>query len=287
MATRPSLPARATWHNHFPCILLLGLYACTMFSAAAFAEPVSESLPAADQAALADENFSSAESQTKRFYLFFGMVNNYPRLEDAEREIDAGINGPFRLIAPGFSDVQTFSDQRDQGKIWNFFIGVGYDLSDRWDVFFQMGHTAGKLHTEATDFSLLLLPLHTDVVLKRSSFFIGPGIAYHPFGMVDRREYDSVWERIKGARPFVATTLHWNYQTFSADVSAGFRPFGNVYHEEEDLEWSVMSAGVTAGADIPVSERDVLAMNIQYEIFFRYGSDFSGPAFNVYWKHYL
>ncbi|HIJ66011.1 MAG TPA: hypothetical protein HPP77_08670 [Candidatus Hydrogenedentes bacterium] len=221
------------------------------------------------------------------WYFYTGNVNVHPRLDDAEKEIDRMINRRFRLFAPGFDDIRTFSDQRDDMMIWNGLIGVGRTLSRHWDFFFQAGYAAGKVRTEATDLSIFLIPLQTDITLERSSAFVGPGLAFYPRGMSRRAKYDSFAGRLKQAKPFVATTLAFNYLTFDADVKAGFVPLGGLIRQKESRRWRPWNAGLSLGADIPLTKKTVLSTNAQYSFFFDEGGDFSGPAFNFYCKRFF
>ncbi|HQM99510.1 MAG TPA: hypothetical protein PLL36_00450 [Candidatus Hydrogenedentes bacterium] len=130
-----------------------------------------------------DEDPPAAAAEKERdWYLSIGSSNSYPRMKDAEARIDNEVNRMFRLVAPGFEDVKTFSDQRDDLMIWTPFLSVGRKLSEHLAAFAQVGYTAGSVHTKGTNASLLLLPLHTDVTFKRSSFFAGLGVEWYPWG---------------------------------------------------------------------------------------------------------
>jgi hypothetical protein len=197
------------------------------------------------------------------------------------------VNRPFRFLAPGFEDVRTFADQRDDFMIWCPFVGVGKTLSKRWDAFAQAGYARGEVRTKASDPSILLLPLHTDVTFERSSFFAGPGLAFYPTGMPERQKFDSVLQRLKAAKPFVATTLSWNYLTFDANVHAGVGPLRKLVEKKECKEWDLWSLGLTVGLDVPTTTRSAVSVNLQYNRFLDHSGDFSGPALNVYWKKFF
>jgi len=243
--------------------------------------------PAAAEHVRASDLVPEPPHDSSQVYGFIGIVNNQPRLDSAAKEIDRQINRPFRLLAPGFDDVRTFEDQRDDMAIWNVFGGVGHVLSERWDAFFQAGYAAGEVRTQATDASWLLAPLHTEVTLERSSAFVGPGLAYYPWGMVERREYESWADRLKKAKPFATATISFNYLTFEADVKAGPVPFKRLLRKTTSEQWRLWSGGLSLGLDIPATERSVLSLNGQYTFFVDHADDFSGPAFNLYWKRFF
>ena len=219
-----------------------------------------------------------------QWYLSIGMASNHPQLRAAEKQIDSEINGLFGLIAPGFDDVRTFSDQRDTFMIWTPFVSVGRTLSTRWDLFGQVGYTAGKVRTKATDPSLLLLPLHTDVSFERSAFFAGLGVEWFPWEMPELRKYTSLTDRLTHSKPFLGTTLNWNYLTANADVKAALVPFGTLLKIEQPETWRVWNAALYVGLDVPLGSRTTLCANVAYNLFFDYGDDFNGPSGSIYWQ---
>jgi hypothetical protein len=222
------------------------------------------------------------------WYFFSGSVNNHPRLREAQKQMRRQIDGPFGVIAPGFRPVRTFADQRDEMMISTPYVGVGRKLSKCFDLFYQIGFSAGQINTRETRTSILLLPFHADVNEKRSSFFTGPGVTYFPLGMAELRKYHSFCERLRGARPFVVGTLNYNYLTFKADIKAGFQPFGNFLVQRKDYRyWNIMSSGIGFGVDIPFSARTVISMNAQYTFFWSESNDFSGPGFSFMTKYFF
>lgn len=264
-----------------PVLLAALALLCGSYPACAADEPAGQEAIA--QPAASDSG-AEPEAKASPWYFFTGNINNQPRLHRAKKLIDQQINQPFRLIAPTFDDVKTFADQRDEFMIWTPYVGVGRKLSLRWDAFFQIGYSAGDVQTDANNTSLFLLPLHTDVTEKRSSFFTGLGLAFYPVGMPEMRKYNSVAERLKNARPFLVSTISWNYLTFEARIRAGIKPFGDFIKIDEKDHWSPFSSGLALGLDIPLSDTSAFSMNVQYNQFFEESDDFSGLGFNFYWK---
>ncbi len=240
------------------------------------------SLPA--EQPLDEDTPAAAAEKQRNWYLSLGSSNSYPRMKDAEARIDNEVNGVFRLVAPGFKDVKTFSDQRDDMMIWTPFLSVGRKLSEYWAAFAQVGYTAGSVHSKGTDFSWLLLPLHTDITFKRSSFFAGLGIEWYPWGMAELRKYESLAERFKNAKPFLGTSLNWNYQTADAKVKAGLWPLGNFVRIKQHEVWTPWSSGFSAGLTTPLGPRSRYTVNITYNLYHENGDDFSGPSCSFYWQ---
>ncbi len=262
----------------------------TLFLAAAIiilAVPIADAQEKGAKSQQEKGKVSDQSDDAKRWYLIIGSGNNHPRLKSASKQIDTQVNQTLRLAAPGFDDVRTLADQRDEFGIWTPYLGIGRTLSSHWDLFFQSGYSAGGVRTDTSDTSIILLPLHTDVRFDRSSFFAGLGLGYYPFGMTERRKYESIGDRLKSAKPFVVSTLNWNYLTFDADVRVGLGPFQELFRIKLDEKWSSWSTGLSLGVDVPVTKNTVFAMNAQYNHFFTNSDDFSGPSANFYWKYYF
>lgn len=240
--------------------------------------------PAFAEEAKAKPETTEKATPPSPWYFFLGNINNQPRMKAADRMTDNMLNKPFQAVAPGLEDVRTFSDQRDEFMIWTPYVGVGRKLSPHWDLFYQMGFSKGHVRSNQTEPSLLLLPVHLDVTIYRSSFFTGFGLAYYPWRLPELRAYASWAQRFKHAKPFIVTTLNYNYLTYEAKVKAGLRPLDNLIHTTQKDEWSPFSSGVAIGLDIPLTEDSALCLNTQYNMFWDQGSDFSGLGFNIYWK---
>ena len=222
----------------------------------------------------------------RRWFVFASLDNAYPGLE-REELIQKYFNPAMRLLAPGFEDVYTITDLRDDHLIWPPHVGFGRTMSKRWTIVFQAGYTAGKVRSKATDPSILLLPLHTDFEIRRGAFFWGFGVDYHPFGAVELRAYDGIWERLAAARPSLGTRLTWTRASFKAKIKVGFVPIGNIIRLKFEDAWSIPSVNLNVGFDVPIDENNALHFNGGYNIFADQRGDFEGTAFTISWKHYL
>jgi hypothetical protein len=221
------------------------------------------------------------------WFVFIGHMRSHSRLDQAAEDIDAEINGLFQAIAPGFDDVRTFEDQRDGAGIIIPIAAVGKVLNEHWDVFLQVGYSEGKVRTEQSNISWLLWPLNSDVILRRSSFLVGVGVDYYPWGMARLGDYDTIGARLRNARPFVASTLNWNHLTFEADIKAGPWPFSSLIKIKDERDWDIWNVGVTAGVDVPLGAKSTLSANVSYSFFFEEHRDFNGFSLIFYWKRYF
>ena len=237
------------------------------------------------QAAADSDSKKTEASAPGPWYFLQGSSNSHPHLLKADREIDRQLNIPFSFIAPGFSDLRTFRDQAQDFMIWSPFVGVGRTFGQHWDVFFQVGGSAGRVRTESTDPSILLLPFHADVQIDRSNLFIGPGVAWFPFGFAQNHAKMTWSERFNGIRPYLMATFNWNRMTYKGDVRAGLKPFGNFIRNKQQDSWHPFSSNLGAGLDMPLTRRTTLSLNGQWVFMYDYGEDFAGPAFSILMKH--
>ena len=222
----------------------------------------------------------------RKWFVFFGLVNAYPKLE-SEKLVDKYFNPAMRLLAPGFDDVRTISDLRDDHLIWPPTIGVGRTLTKRWAILMQGGYSAGKVRTKAVDASWLLFPLATDFEIYRSALYVGIGLDYFPFGMPIQKDYAGWGERLRAARPALGVRVTLTHASFKAKIKVGFRPLGNLVNLELRDSWTLPSINTNVGLDIPLSKRNTISLNAGVNFFFDEKEDFEGTAFTITWKHFL
>ena len=220
------------------------------------------------------------------WYFFVAAVNVYPRLE-SEELIKQLFDPVARALAPGHDGVYTVSDLRDDHGLWPPHVGLGYNLNRHWSVFLEAGYTAGKVRTKTDDRSILLLPLHTDFEIKRGALFAGAGIDYFPWGMPEQRDYNGLRARLKQIRPFVGTRLTVTRATFRAKAKLGFRPLPNFVNLELSDSWTLPSATLVAGFDMPLSKDTALTVNGAYNHFWDRDFDFEGWALTLQWKYFF
>lgn len=242
-------------------------------------------VPTATAAAVTNPEADAGTAQSD-WYLLVAAVNTYPKLE-SEELVEKFFNKPLSLLAPGFDDVQTFSDVRDAGLMWPPHVGAGKVLNDRWGMFFQTGYSAGKVRTKATDPSLLLLPLHTDFEVQRKAFYAGLGLDFYPWRTAKLGEYDGVKERLRAARPFLGSRLTVTHATYDAKIKVGFKPLNTLVELKPANDWLIPSLNFCAGADVPLSRQSMLTFNAGYNFFADRQFDFGGTAFTLGWKRFF
>lgn len=224
--------------------------------------------------------------EQRRWFFMYSVVNVHPKLE-SERMLDQFLNRPLRAMAPGFKDVKTFGDLRDDFLMWPPHIAFGRVLSDHWAWFIQGGYSAGPRRTLSRDRTWIGLPLQTDLEIRRGAAYVGGGLDFYPFGMPEQRDYDGFADRLRNTRPILGGRLTWTRATYDAKVKIAMLPFPNFVNLKLGDEWSVLSVNLNAGFDMPLNERHVFNFNAGYTKFWEQDHDFSGPVFTVGWKYFL
>lgn len=225
------------------------------------------------------------DAEPPTWYFFLGGVNAYPKME-SEEPIDNIFNPLMKLIAPGFDDVKTVGDLRDDHLIWNPLIGMGRDIGKKWTLFTQLGYNGGTVRTKGDDRSIFLLVLHTDFEIKRTALYGGIGFDYYPFGRVEMRKYAGWRERLRATRPSMGLRGMVTYATYDAKVKVGLGPFPNLAYEPSD-SWIIPSLHPALTVDVPINRDDAFSVKVDYSFFADQKDDFTAWTFTFSWKHYF
>jgi hypothetical protein len=225
------------------------------------------------------------EERQRRWYVFLGAINAYPRLE-SEKLIRRYFDPTMAFLAPRHDDVTTVSTMRDLALIWQPQVGVGYVLNDYVSFAVQVGYMEGKVRTKQTHRSILLLPLHTDFEIRRGAAFVGVGMDLHPLGMAPLKSYKTWGERFRGIRPTVGGRLTWTYALFKARVRVGLEPFENVGINLSDY-WFIPSLGTNVGLTMPMGPRQQIAANFGYNWFLSEEQDFNAYSLSMEWRYFF
>lgn len=274
------------------CLFWVGVVLGCACAAAAEAEPGDSGIPPASTAtgpveraaSKLDPRLGVPEPSARRWFFLAIMTNAYPRME-TEGLIDYFDKG-MRLVAPGFDDVKTVSDLRDNHMIWSPHFGIGLALNDHWTLFVEGGYAGGKVRTEANDLSIFLVPWHTDFEITRTATYASVGVDWSPWGQPQRRELNGLRERIGAARPFAGARAIFTYATYRAKVKFGFKPGKGIAVKIRDA-WFIPGLNVVGGLDVPVSSESVLTVAAGYTFFSKRAHDFNSLDVTVAWKYYF
>ncbi len=221
-----------------------------------------------------------AEDEELKWFVFIQLVNAYPNLE-SEQLIESIFNPIMHFLAPSYDDVTTVKTLRDNNMLLVPQFGFGRILSDRWTVYLQAGYSAGKVRTIADDRSIFLLPLHTDLEIARSAFSTTLGADFYPLGMVKLKKYDSIWERVRGAKPKLGTSVTGTYASFDARIKVGFHPVPYLVDVKISDAWYVPSINANLGIDFPIGKKTTFVVGGGYNFFDYKKEDFGGSSFTA------
>ncbi len=225
------------------------------------------------------------KEEQRRWFLLLAAVNVHPRLE-SEQLVRRYLDSTMKALAPGYRQVKTFSDMRDDYLMWPPYVGIGR-TAKYWSLFFQTGYSAGKVRTKQNNMSVFLLPIHTDYEVTRGAAYFGFGIDYLPLRSAALREYEGIKDRLKNAKPYIGARVTWTYATYHAKVKVGPRPVGNLVNIELSDHWFIPSLNLDIGVDIPCGKRSVFSFNAGQNMFKRRDFDFGGPSYACAWKIYF
>jgi len=217
-----------------------------------------------------------------RWFYFLAAANVHPGLA-SEELIEDYFNEPAHWFAPGFDDVRTVGDLRDEFLLWTPYIGIGRVMGKHWSLFLQGGYSAGTVRTKAKDRSRILLPLYTDFSLRRGALYGGGGLNFYPFGLTDRAGETG----LKGAKPFIGTRLMWTEATYDVKLKIGLWPVKDLIRVNVSDRWLLPSVSTNVGLNVPLTERSELELNIGHSFFFDQESDFEGAVFTVQYNRFF
>lgn len=225
------------------------------------------------------------EEAPRRWFVLVGLVNVYPRLE-REQLIKDILDPVIQTMAPGYRGTKTFTDMRDDHLLWPPQISIGRILSKRFALSIHGGYSAGTVHTDKRNPSILFgLPLYTDVKIRRYATYIGLDLDYYPWGMVKQRDYANWQDRLRGTRPTLGIRHTWTWAGFDADVRLGLWPVKEALKVKLRDSWTLPNITLVGGIDIPLNKRSVLILNAGYSFFWKEKRDFAGPAVTIGWRY--
>jgi hypothetical protein len=228
----------------------------------------------------------SEDMAPRKWNVLFSLVNIYPALESESLVKD--IYDPLmRILAPGYDNVYTVGDLRDDHVLLAPHIGIGYSITPRWSFCMQGGYSAGTLVSEDTWPSRLLLPLHSHVAITRGGYYVTAGFDFWPLKQVEQKKYAGWGERVRGIRPMIGARYNLNYATFDAKVKIRFKPLPNLIDVKISEAYMLTGIIVNAGFDMPITAYSHMTFEADYNFFQSHEEDFNGPAITIGIKHYF
>jgi hypothetical protein len=220
-----------------------------------------------------------------KWFMHYGMANAYPKIE-SEQLVRDFFDPLMEFLSPAHDEVLLISELRDMGLVWAPQLGVGRMLGEYFAFTALGSYAGGKVRTEQTNRSILLLPLHSDFSITRSAAVIDLALDWYPLKAPVRRDFDSWKERFRASKPRVGVNSTFVWATYDAKVQIQFVPLPNLTIKLDD-KWFIPSFQFRLGYDIPIDRRNLLQFNLGYQWFTAEQHDFNGPVFSISWKSFF
>ncbi|HOJ31925.1 MAG TPA: hypothetical protein PKY35_04710 [Candidatus Hydrogenedentes bacterium] len=261
------------------------VFLCLMcITAVVFSETKNQEEALNDQSETASGN---AEAKSP-WYLILGVSNVYPGLRESEHEINRDINGRLGSLFPRWNKPETFSDWRDEMRLWDLQVGVGRHLSPRWSAFAIVGGIMGTARTRNGYFPLGF-PIHIYTKFERKVWFLASGVDYYPWGKAEfpkeSTHTNPITKRLFAAKPFLeAAGGYVNvYTVGQVKIELPFKEdLAKIKHAEY---YDLFYLSPRLGVDIPLSEDNQLSLMAGYLFFTRHPDEYSGASFYITFKH--
>lgn len=237
----------------------------------------------------ADAGAAEAEPRSDQFwYLILGVANEWPRFKESDREIDRDINRRFGAVLPRWNEPDTFSDWRDEGKLWDLQIGLGRSLSKRWAAFGVVGGIMGKVRTRNGYFPLGL-PIHVNTTFERKIWFLATGADYYPWGKAELPDKSArrnpVARRLFAARPYVEAATGYLNVYAVGQVKIELPLVDSIAKIKHAEYYDLFYVSPRVGVDIPLTENNQVSFMTGYLFYNRHPDEFNGASFFITLKH--
>lgn len=268
-------------------IALLAQLLLPLVSAAQSAQPIA--LPGAPESNPGvEEQSTDSKDFEKRWFVFGGLTNYQTRLEESEKQIDAEINDLFGKVIPRWKKPITFKDWSDDLKLWDAWIGVGRDISPRWNWFVDVGGGAGTIKNSEWYYPLLI-PLKVDVDFTRTELFAEAGTDFYPWGKPEnsseQQAGSGLMRSLRATRPYFSLAVGYNRQTAIGDVRID-RPFiDRIARIKDEEAYDLLYVNPRISIEMPLTQRDSINFTAGYAFFDQHPDEFNSFASGVFFKH--
>jgi len=270
----------------FACGRAAAVLAAWFFVVIAAAHGAEASAPGADAkpGAPAAES-DSEEGRYRGWQVFVAAANLWPRLDETEAKIDRLINNGVGRLCPRWEEPRTFSDWRDDGMLWDFQLGVGRDIADKWTWYAAAGGAFGHQPNSHRYFPLGL-PMKIGVDFDRSAWFVTSGLDYYPWGVPEYPEDGpSILACLRAAKPYVEGAIGYVYLKGRAECSFALPLLGEFAHYQDKAQYDLFYLSPRLGVDIPVSKRNSVSVAAGPLLFTTHEHEFNNVSIYTVLRH--
>lgn len=187
--------------------------------------------------------------------------------------MDERINGPLRLLLPGWEAPETFKDWSDNWRIWDAWVGIGRELNERFSVTMYAGGGAGTVKNSETYYPLFV-PVSTQVDFTRRSMFMGSSLRWYPFGR-PVFEGKGLRNALRGARPLTELNLGYTHQYSEASVGVSLPLVGEVLRIRDRQTYDLILFSPRIGVEFPLSDREFFNIVGGYTWMHEHGAEYN------------
>jgi hypothetical protein len=240
----------------------------------------------ADDRTLAASDRSEPESEDRRWQVFFGAANLWPKLDESEARIDKLINGYVGSLFPRWEEPRTFKDWRDDFMLWDFQIGLSREINPKWDYYVAVGAVYGY-QPNSKRYYPLGIPLDIDVEFERQVLFVSTGADYFPWGKAECPEGagNAILPRLKAARPYAELFVTYIDLKGRAEGSFKLPGFGEFAHYQDKARYDLIGIGPRVGIDIPVTKNNSISFAFNPIIFTSHQREFDTLSVSTFLRH--
>ncbi|MDX9973840.1 MAG: hypothetical protein RBU21_12730 [FCB group bacterium] len=222
----------------------------------------------------------------KRWQIFFGAVNLWPKLEESEGKVDKLMNNGLGRLLPRWEEPRTFKDWRDDVMLWEFQMGVSRDINPNWSWYWAFGGVYGYQPNEKR-YHPLGIPLKIGVEFERKVLFTSTGIDYYPWGKPELPEGagHAVMPRLRAAKPYVELFVTYVDLLGRADVTFHLPGIGKFAHYQDKARYDLIGIGPRIGLDIPLTEKDSLSFAVNPILFTSHQDEFDNISIATFVRH--
>jgi hypothetical protein len=269
-------------------MLAVTLVAVECAMTASHAEPPVANTDGAGKSQHIDSPSQPKQAFEKQWFIFGGLMNYQTRLEESEAQIDAEINGLFGKVIPRWKEPTTFKDWSDDLKLWDAWIGVGRDISPKWNWFVDAGGGAGTIENSERYYPLLI-PLTINVDFERTELFAEAGLDWYPWGKPEKStnvQTGSGFARsLKATRPYLSLAAGYNHQTAIADVRIDAPIIGQIVRIKDEQSYDMLYLNPRVSIETPITKKTSINFTFGYIFFDEHAEEFNSFASGVFLKY--
>jgi hypothetical protein len=244
-----------------------------------------ESQPPAQREGLAVERKDEYEKQWQAAFMAALLI---PRLEESEGKIDHLINGKLGALFPRWENPVSFGDWRDNGRMFDFHLGLGRDINPKWSWMATVGGTAGFQSNPEVYFPLGV-PMGINVTFERKLWFVTGAVDYFPWGKPQLGEkhagQNPVWRRLFAARPYVEGTVGYVNTKAHANIEFRLPIAGKFFTYQDKGRYDSIYVSPRVGIDIPITQSDSISLAAGYLFFTSHQNEFNNVSIYTIYRH--